>query len=91
MGLVPLFDPDHILSEAMWHGLAADQNLLSDAAGILLKPALLKVLAGDVAWTLDPEAKVRLIQQMTKLTFASNGNAVISYPEVRRVLMSVND
>jgi hypothetical protein len=89
--LVQLFDPGHALSEAMWHGLAADQNLLSDAAGTLLKPALLRTLAGDAAWSLDHEAKVRLVQQMTNLTFTRGGKAVISYPEARRALMAVND
>lgn len=89
--LVPLFDTNHALSEAMWHGLAGDQNLLSDAAGTMLKPALLSVLAGDATWALDHEAKVRLIQQMTNLTFARGGKGVISYPEARRALMTVND
>lgn len=89
--LVALFDPSDALSEAMWHGLAGDQNLLSDAAGALLKPAMLKVLAGDAAWTLDHEARVRLIQQMTNLTFARGGEAVISYAEARHALMTADD
>jgi hypothetical protein len=75
----------------MWHGLAGDQNLLSDPAGTLLKPSLLSVLAGNAGWTLDHEAKVRLIQQMTNLTFARGGKAVISYSEARRALMTVDD
>jgi hypothetical protein len=49
------------------------------------------VLADDATWALDHEAKVRLIQQMTNLTFARDGKAVISYPEARRALMAVND
>lgn len=89
--LVPFFDPSHTLSEAMWHGLAGDENLLSDAAGTLLKSAMLRVLAGKAIWTLDHEARVRLLQQMTNLTFARGGKAVISYAEARQALMTADD
>lgn len=89
--LVPFFAPEHRLSEAMWYGLAGDENLLSDAAGAMLKPALLRVLAGDAPWTLDHEAKARLVQQLTNLTYARGGQAVVSYAEARTALMAVND
>ncbi len=89
--LVPAFDPAHPLSEAMWHGLAGDRNLMSDAAGALLKPALLKVLAGETAWTLDKDAKSRLVVQMTNLTFPRGGKAVVRYSEARRALMAVGE
>lgn len=89
--LVPLFDPGHALSEAMWHGLSGDQHLLSDTAGIMLKPAMLRVIAGDAPWALDKEARVHLIQQVTNLTYPRGGQAAISYPEARRVLMAVDD
>ncbi len=89
--LVPLFNPEHALSEAMWHGLAGDRNLVSDAAGALLKSALLRVLAGDAPWTLDHAARSRLIQQLTNLTYPRGGKAVVRYSEARRALMAVGE
>ena len=79
------------MSEAVWHGLAADHNWLSDAAGALLKPAMLRILDAEVPWRLDHESRVRLVQQITNLTYPRGGKAVVNYGEARRALMAVSD
>jgi len=89
--LVPMFKIDHPLAEAMWHGLSADSNLLSDDAGALVKSALLRVIAGEPAWQLDEDSRKRIIQQMVNLTYPRAGTAVISFAEARRALMAVGD
>jgi hypothetical protein len=89
--LVPMFDLDHPLSEAMWHGLSADANLISDDAGKLVKPALLRLIAGEAPWSLDEAASRRMIQQMVNLTFPRAEKAVISFAEARRALIAASD
>lgn len=89
--LVPMFEIDHPLAEAMWHGLSADQNLLSDDAGALVKPMLLRLIAGEATWILDGDSRQRIIQQMVNLTCPRAGKAVISFTEARHALMSVGD
>ena len=89
--LVPMFELDHPLAEAMWSGLSSDPNLISDDAGGLLKPSLLRLIAGEAPWELDDEAGQRIVQQMVNLTLARPKTAVISFAEARRALIAASD
>lgn len=89
--LMPMFDLGHPLSEAMWHGLSADRNQISDDAGKLIKPALLRLIAGEAPWSLDEDAGRRMIQEMVNLTLPRAKKAVISFIEARRALMAASD
>ncbi|WP_109808459.1 SIR2 family protein [Sphingosinithalassobacter portus] len=90
--MLPMLALDHPLAEAMWHGLAADQHFLSDEARRSIKPALLDLLVDNAPFQMDREERERLIQWMTMLTMPRGGNkAVVSYADVRSILMNVGD
>jgi hypothetical protein len=89
--LIQMFKLNHPLSEAMWHGLSTDRNLLSDEAARLLKTPILELLEGRGSWSMDSESRKRILQQMINLTYPRGGKAVISFAEARRALMAVSD
>lgn len=57
----------------------------------MLKPSLLRLIAGEAPWKLDDDASQRIIQQMVNLTLARPKTPVISFAEARRALMAASD
>ena len=90
--LRPLFEVDHPLSEAVWHGHAASHGWPSLDTRRILSPSLLAVLKGQVAWVLDDSCRRYWIQKMVVLTRPENeGGPLISFRQAREVLLAVDD
>lgn len=88
-----MFALDHPLAEAAWHGLAHDRHLLTQGAEAGIKAPLLSLLSGEAAWSMDPEARRRLVGRMVVLCgpLEGRGGPVIRFDEARRVLMAGDD
>lgn len=88
----PMFAIDHPLSEAVWHGFAANGDWPSTETLKILSPHLLAVLKGETTWTLDESEKRHWTQKMVVLTRPENdGGPPVSFEEARAVLVSIDD
>lgn len=90
--LRPMFALDHPLSEAVWHGFAANPNWPSRATQRILCPSLLAVLRGEPTWSLDESEKQHLIQKMVRLSEPlSDETPLVSFRQVRDILAALDD
>jgi hypothetical protein len=90
--LRPMFEIDHPLSEAVWHGFATVNRWPSKATLQILCPSLLAVLRGEASWALDDSEKQHLIQKMVVLTRPENDGApIVSFQQAQEVLITLDD
>jgi hypothetical protein len=90
--LIPMFDLDHRLSEAAWHGLACDRNKLSLDTLQHLKPLWTAILKEESPWKIDPEERRVMIQSMIWMSNTSQvDEPVFQFEEVRDVLRELDD
>lgn len=87
-----MFALDHPLSEAVWHGLAANPHWPSTKTLKILCPHLLALLKGEATWELDESQKRHWVQKMVILTRPENdGGPPVSFKEAREVLVAIDD
>ena len=90
--LLPMFQPDHALSEAAWHGLAYNRNNLPAPFWRTLKESMLKILKGEAGWVLDEHEREYFGSCLVWLSRPVPGfEPLFSYPEIREALTSFDD
>ncbi|MEM1132753.1 MAG: SIR2 family protein [Pseudomonadota bacterium] len=90
--ILPMFDLDHPLSEAAWHGFAYNDNALPPAVLLRLKPLWIAILKQEAPWNLDPEERRVLIQSMIWLSNTSRKEEpIFEFNEVRDILRELDD
>lgn len=90
--LLPMFEPNHPLAEAAWHGLAHNRNGLSIPTWQALKDPMLAILKGEVSWSLDPHEREVFASCLVWLSRpTANEGSLFSFTEIREALASFDN
>lgn len=89
--LLPLFEVDQPLAEAVWHGLAHDRHVLTPEAQAKLKLAMLRLLSGEAPWAMDRTEEHYLVGRMVVLCDWPQEAPILSFGDARQVLMRCDD
>lgn len=89
--LLPRFALDDPIAPGLWHGVAADNHVLSLASEAVIKPAFLALLRGEANWKLEEQERRSLISKLVWMTIPSSGQGTISFAETRDILLAGSD
>lgn len=90
--LLPMFQLDHPLAEAAWHGLAFNRNAMPAPFWQQLKAPMLKILKGEAGWTLDEEERDYFGSLLVWLSRPVPDFApLFSFEEIRDALTTIDD
>jgi len=90
--LLPMFQLDHPLAEAAWHGLAFNRNTLPAPFWQALKAPMLSILKGEAGWTLDEQEREYFGSLLVWLSRpVPDFDPLFSFEELRDALTAIDD
>ena len=90
--LLPMFQIDHPLAEAAWHGLLCGEKTFSAPTWAALKGPMLAILRGKTSWSLDTREREALASCLVWLSRPAKDSApLFSIAEIRETLTLIDN